>query len=52
VANLCISKKIIKAGFTLEPFLKIDNLSNTEYSEVAGVLQPGRWVKSGFKFEW
>jgi len=52
VANLCISKKIIKAGFILEPFLKIDNLSNTEYSEVAGVLQPGRWVKSGFKFEW
>ncbi len=39
-------------GFTVEPFVKIDNFSNTKYSEISGVSQPGRWIKSGLKFEW
>ncbi|HTZ10901.1 MAG TPA: TonB-dependent receptor [Candidatus Margulisiibacteriota bacterium] len=52
VGNLCISRKVIRRSFSFEPFLRIDNFSNTEYSEVGGVLQPGRWVKSGLRFEW
>lgn len=52
VGNLYIAKKITGRSFTLEPFLKIDNFTNTEYSEISGVIQPGRWFKSGLKFEW
>ncbi len=52
VGNLYMAKKIITKDFILEPFIKIDNFSNTEYSEIAAVLQPGRWVKAGLKFEW
>jgi len=52
VGNLYMGKKIISKNFILEPFIKIDNFSNTKYDEVAGVLQPGRWLKSGLKFEW
>lgn len=51
VGNLYISKKIRK-GFILEPFIKIDNFTDTQYSEIAGVLQPGRWIKIGTRFEW
>jgi iron complex outermembrane receptor protein len=52
LGNIYLGKKIINKNFTLEPFLKIDNFSDTEYSEVGGVLQPGRWVKGGLKVEW
>jgi iron complex outermembrane receptor protein len=50
--NICISRKIIRQDFSFEPFLRIDNFSNTEYSEVGGVPQPGRWVKAGLRLEW
>jgi len=52
LGNLVLSKPIQCKGFIFEPFLKIDNFSDTHYSEVGGVLQPGRWIQSGFKFEW
>jgi iron complex outermembrane receptor protein len=52
VGNLYIGKKFSKNGFAFEPFVKIDNFSDTRYSEIAGVLEPGRWIKSGLKFEW
>ena len=52
VGNLYIGKKIKSRNLILEPFLRIDNFSNTKYSEVSGVPQPGRWIKSGLKFEW
>jgi len=52
VGNLYVAKKFISKNFIFEPFLKIDNFSNTKYSELAGVIQPGRWVKAGLRLEW
>lgn len=52
IGNIYIGKKFNKNNFSLEPFIRIDNLSDTKYTEVSGVLQPGRWFKSGLKFEW
>lgn len=52
IGDLYIGKKLKNQKFSLEPFIKVDNFSNTEYREVAGVLQPGRWVQTGLKFEW
>lgn len=52
IGNLYIGKKLGGGNFTVEPFVKIDNFSNTRYTEVSGVLQPGRWLKSGLKLEW
>jgi iron complex outermembrane receptor protein len=52
VGNVYIGRKFLKNNFNLEPFIRIDNFSNTKYTEVSGVLQPGRWIKSGLKFEW
>lgn len=52
LGNLYIGKKFAKNGFFFEPFLKLDNFSNTKYSENPGVLLPGRWIKGGVKFEW
>lgn len=51
VGNFGVSKKINK-NFVLEPFIRIDNFTNTQYSEIAGVLQPGRWIKVGLRLEW
>jgi len=52
IGNLYLGKKFIKKDFNFEPFVKIDNFSDTEYSEVSGVMQPGRWFKTGLKLEW
>lgn len=52
VGALYIGKRIDKKNFVLEPFVKVDNFSDTKYSEVGGVLQPGRWIQSGLRFEW
>lgn len=52
VGGLYIGKRISNRGFNFEPFLKIDNFTNTKYSENSGVLLPGRWIKSGLKFTW
>jgi len=52
VGSLYIGKKIINKDYYLEPFLRIDNFSDTKYTEISGVPQPGRWIKSGLKFEW
>ncbi|MBU1726829.1 MAG: TonB-dependent receptor, partial [Candidatus Omnitrophica bacterium] len=52
VGNLYLGKKIAKRDFTLEPFVRIDNFSNAKYTEVGGVLTPGRWIKSGLRLEW
>ncbi|MDD4954155.1 MAG: TonB-dependent receptor [Candidatus Omnitrophica bacterium] len=52
VGNLNISKEFSGRDFSVEPFFKIDNFSDTEYSEVGGVVQPGRWIKSGLKLRW
>jgi len=52
VGNISISKKLNFKEFSLEPFLRIDNFTNKSYSEIAGVEEPGRWIKGGVKFEW
>jgi vitamin B12 transporter len=52
VGDIYLGKKIKSNNLTFEPFVRIDNFSNTRYTEIAGVLQPRRWVKSGVKFEW
>lgn len=52
VGGIYIGKRITRGDFSFEPFLKIDNFTNTKYSENPGVLLPGRWIKSGLKFEW
>ena len=52
VGDLTISRRVQAKDFIFEPFLKIDNFSNTHYSEVGGVLQPGRWIQGGVRFEW
>ncbi len=52
LGDLTISKRIETGGCTFGPFLKIDNFSDSQYSEVGGVRQPGRWVQGGMKLEW
>jgi len=52
IGNIYLGKRLKIRDYFFEPFVRVDNFSNAKYSEVAGVLQPGRWVKSGFKFEW
>jgi vitamin B12 transporter len=52
IGDFVMSKRIRAKDFILEPFLKIDNFSDTHYREVGGVLQPGRWVQGGVRFEW
>lgn len=52
LGNLYVGKKIAGKGFTAEPFISIDNLANSKYSEVGGVLQPGRWIRGGIKCSW
>ena len=52
VGNIFLSKKFVKKDSIIEPFIKIDNFSNTKYTEVAGVLQPGRWMQMGIRCEW
>ncbi|MCX5701758.1 MAG: TonB-dependent receptor [Candidatus Omnitrophica bacterium] len=37
---------------TSQLFFKITNLLNVEYQEIEGIPQPGRWIESGFRFEW
>lgn len=52
IGNIYLGKRLKIRDYSFEPFVRIDNFSNAKYSEVAGVLQPARWIKSGFKFEW
>ncbi|MFH0935645.1 MAG: TonB-dependent receptor [Candidatus Omnitrophota bacterium] len=52
LGDLYIGKKLTKNGLVCEPFLKIENFTNTKYSEISGVILPGRWIKGGVKFEW
>lgn len=50
--NFYIGKKFSNRNYILEPFFKIDNFTNAQYSETSGVLQPGRWLQAGIKFVW
>ena len=52
VGGLYLAKNITKNNFSFEPFVKVDNFTNTKYSEISGVILPGRWIKGGVKFEW
>lgn len=35
-----------------EIFIKVSNLLNVEYQEIAGIPQPGRWAEAGVRMEW
>jgi len=50
--NIYIGRKFAGKELNFEPFIKIDNFTNSEYSENTGVLQPGRWMQAGVKLEW
>jgi iron complex outermembrane receptor protein len=52
LADIFLSRKINAGAAVWEPFLRIDNLANTSYSEVGGVLQPGRWIRGGLRLKW
>jgi vitamin B12 transporter len=52
IGDFCVSKVFTNKSTSIEPFLKIDNFTDTDYSEVAGVIQPGRWIQSGVKIKW
>jgi iron complex outermembrane receptor protein len=52
IGNVCISKAFENKQTIIEPFIKIDNFTDTDYSEVASVIQPGRWIQSGIKIKW
>jgi vitamin B12 transporter len=49
LADVYLSRGI-GGSFTL--FVKAANIFNTEYQEIEGVPQPGRWVTSGIRGEW
>lgn len=36
----------------IQPYLRFDNLSNTGYEEIPGVLMPGRSITGGVAFAW
>ena len=52
VGNIVLSTRIDKKDISFEPFVRVDNLADTTYSEVASVLQPGRWVQAGVRMAW
>jgi len=52
LTGIYLSKKISCRHYSLEPFFKVDNLTNAKYTEVGDVLQPGRWIQAGLRFEW
>lgn len=52
IADMKITKLIFdKKGVKLDAFLEISNLFDTQYTEVANVEMPGRWIKSGARLE-
>ena len=52
IGDISFSKAFQNKETSIEPFIKIDNFTDTDYSEVAGVMQPGRWVQGGVKVKW
>jgi len=46
-----ISKKKEMEKFNIEYFINATNLLNTSYTEVTGVLMPGRWIEIGTTIE-
>jgi len=52
IADMKVTKGIFDSkGVGLEAFLEISNLFDAEYTEVAGVEMPGRWIKSGARLK-
>ena len=52
LGNVYLARKIKCKDMAFEPFFKVDNFTDRKYCEISGVVQPGRWVKGGVKFEW
>jgi len=49
IANAGISRQVNK---NIKVYLKAENLFNSEYQEIEGIPQPGRWVEAGMRLEW
>ena len=43
---------IARSAAHVQPYLRFDNLSNTGYEEIPGVLMPGRSITGGVAFTW
>jgi iron complex outermembrane receptor protein len=46
------SAAIARSSGHVQPYLRLDNLSNTGYEELPGVPMPGRSVTGGVAFTW
>jgi len=33
-------------------FLRVENILNIEYQDIAGIPQPGRYIEAGLRFQW
>jgi len=49
IVNTGISRQVNK---NIKVYLKAENLFNSEYQEIEGIPQPGRWVEAGMRLEW
>lgn len=65
VVELTYKKKPVRDGWFLlnarlsyhlnknsQIFLRTTNLLNTEYQEIEGIPQPGRWTEAGLRLDW
>jgi iron complex outermembrane receptor protein len=49
---------LVNAGFNYDlnssarVFLRVENILNTEYQDIEGVPEPGRYFEAGFRFRW
>jgi iron complex outermembrane receptor protein len=46
------SAALARSTGRVRPYLRLANLSNTGYEELAGVPMPGRSVTGGLSFSW
>jgi iron complex outermembrane receptor protein len=49
IINTGASRQVNK---NLKVYLKAENLFNSEYQEIEGIPQPGRWLELGMRAEW
>lgn len=49
IVNTGVSRQL---NSYIKVYFKADNLFNSEYQEIEGVPQPGRWLEAGMRLEW
>ncbi|MCU0666482.1 MAG: TonB-dependent receptor plug domain-containing protein [Candidatus Omnitrophica bacterium] len=52
LGNFTLSKTFRLEQKEVVPFLKVDNFSDTQYTQISDVKQPGRWIWAGIKLKW